>query len=155
MSEDKPARGTFGTWLASSAEFIAVSKFCGSTMVYLPAHDTFYFASPSVLLAPTVPDKTVVLGQFIIDNEKTPRVLFFDVWKLHGVSMKDVPPCERYECLQKLEAGFGQMCTLQWAGDCAVLAGELKAGRFEVPHAVKGVIALGSTPGHLVFSPCV
>jgi hypothetical protein len=129
-----------------------VSKFCGATLVYLPAHDTFYFASPPMLLSAAIPDKTVLLGQFIIDNEKTPRVLFFDVWKLHGVPMKDVPPCERYGCLQKLEAGFGSMCTLQWAGDGGVLFDELKAGRFEVPHAVKGVIALSPTPGHLVFS---
>lgn len=152
VSEAKPSKSTFGTWLASSAELIAVSKFGNLTFVYLPAHDTFYFASPAMLLSTAIPDKTVLLGQFIIDNEKTPRVLFFDVAKLHGVAMRDVPASDRYECLQKLQAGFGQMCALQWAGDCESLFQELKTGRFEVPHAVKGVIALTVTPGHVVFS---
>lgn len=145
-----PQKAAFGTWLAAGAEFVTVSRFQTHTLVYLPSQDTFYFASPATLLAGDCPDKTVLVGQFVIDDSKTPRILLFDVAKLHGVGMKDVAPRERYECLQKLQANFGPLCALQWAGDCDALAGELKAGRFVVPHPVKGVLALTGQPGRMV-----
>ena len=149
LSDAKQDAGAFGTWLAAGAEIVTINWFQGLTLVYLPERDTFYFASPSVLLAPDCPEKTVLLGQFVIDD--TPRILLFDIVKLRGVSMKDVPASERYACLQKLEHAFGPLCSLQWAGQCDALAAELQAGRFAVPHKVRGVVALTGHPGRMVL----
>ena len=151
LTEAQPPRPSFGTWLAAGAEFVTLSRFQGHTLVYLPVRDTFYFASPSALLAPDCPEKTVLLGQFVIDDSSTPRILLFDVARLQGVAMKDVPAKERYACLQKLEPAFGPLCALQWAGDCDALFSELQAGRFAVPHAVRGVMALTGHPGRMVL----
>ena len=51
--------------LAAGAEFVTVSRFQTNTLVYLPSQDTFYFASPTALLAGDCPDKTVLVGQFV------------------------------------------------------------------------------------------
>ena len=123
--------------------------------MYLPAHDMFYYASPDVFLSEECPDKTVLLGQFVIDDDKTPRVLLFDVAKLRGVSMKDIPASERYSCLQTLQPTFGAMCALQWVGDCETLAAELKTERFKVPHPVDRIMTLGSAPGVLSFTKVI
>jgi hypothetical protein len=140
----------FGTWLALGGEFITIGKYKGNTLVFIPSSDTFYFASPSALLSQECPDNTVLLGQFIIDTDNTPRVLLFDVAKLQGVSFGDMPPRERYACLQRLGGCLGSICTLQWVGECKVLASELQSGRFKVPHAVKGIMALTQSPGLVV-----
>lgn len=142
----------FGTWHALGSEFITISKYRGNTLVYIPLHDTFYFASPSARLSQECPDSTVFVGQFIIDTDDTPRVLLFDVAKLQGVSFTDMPPRERYACLQRLGGCLGSICTLQWVGECKVLASELQSGRFKVPHAVKGIMALTQTPGRMAES---
>jgi hypothetical protein len=139
----------FGTWLALGGEFLTLGKYKGNTLVYIPSHDTFYFAAPSALLSQECPDSTVILGQFVIDTDSTPRVLVFDVVKLHGVSFYDMPPRERYECLQRLGGCLGPVCTLQWVGECKVLATDLQSGRFKVPHPVKGVVSLTQTPGRM------
>jgi hypothetical protein len=36
----------FGTWLALGGEFVTLGKYKGNTLVYLPSHDSFYFAAP-------------------------------------------------------------------------------------------------------------
>jgi hypothetical protein len=146
----------FGTWLALGGEFVTISKYKGNTLVFIPAHDVFYFASPSTLLSQECPDSTVLVGQFVVDTDESPRVLVFDVAKLQGVSFSDMPPRERYACLQRLGGCLGSICTLQWVGECKVLISELQSGRFKVPHAVKGVMALTQTPGRLAMvSPAV
>jgi hypothetical protein len=139
----------FGTWLALGGEFVTLGKYKGNTLVYLPSHDTFYFAAPSVLLSQECPDGTVLLAQFVVDTDSTPRVLVFDVLKLQGVSFRDMPPRERYACLQRLGGCLGPVCTLQWVGECKVLTADLQSGRFKVPHPVKGVMALSLTPGRM------
>lgn len=141
----------FGTWLALGGEFITIGKYRGNTLVFVSSCDTFFFASPSTLLSQECPDGTVLVGQFIIDRDETPRVLVFDVAKLQGVSFKDMPPRERYACLQRLGGCLGPICTLQWVGECRVLAADLQSGRFKVPHAVKGVMALTPTPGKVAL----
>lgn len=151
MEESSAVRGqAFGTWLASGGEFITISKYKGNTLIFISSHDTFFFASPFALLSQDCPDNTVLLGQFVIDTDDTPRVLIFDVAKLQGVSFIDMPPRERYACLQRLAGALGPICTLQWVGDCKVLISELQSGRFKVPHAVKGVMALTLIPGRMV-----
>ena len=145
----------FGTWLALGSEFVTIGKYKGNTLVFVPSRDTFFFASPSALLSQECPDGTVLVGQFIIDRDETPRVLVFDVAKLQGVSFNDMPPRERYACLQRLAGCLGPVCTLQWVGECRVLASELQSGRFKVPHAVKGVMALTQTPGRMVMAVVV
>jgi hypothetical protein len=139
----------FGTWLALGGEFMTLGKYKGNTLVYLPSHDTFYFAAPSVLLSQECSDGTVLLAQFVVDTDSTPRVLVFDVLKLQGVSFRDMPPRERYACLQRLGGCLGPVCTLQWVGECKVLTADLQSGRFKVPHPVKGVMALSLTPGRM------
>jgi hypothetical protein len=52
--------------------------------------------------------------------------------------------------LQQIHGCLGPICTLQWVGDCKVLAEELRTGRFKVPHEVKSVVALSSVPGSVV-----
>jgi len=151
VSEKIKAGGppAFGTWLALGGEFVTLGKYRGNTLVYLPSHDTFYFAAPSVLLSQECPDGTVLLAQFVVDTDSTPRVLVFDVLKLQGVSFRDMPPRERYACLQRLGGCLGPVCTLQWVGECKVLTADLQSGRFKVPHPVKGVMALSLTPGRM------
>ena len=152
VSEKIKAGGppAFGTWLALGGEFVTLGKYRGNTLVYLPSHDTFYFAAPPALLSQECPDGTVLLGQFVIDTDSsTPRVLVFDALKLQGVSLRDMPPRERYACLQRLSGCLGPVCTLQWVGECKVLATDLQSGRFKVPHPVKGVVALTPTPGRM------
>lgn len=147
----------FGTWQALGSEFITIGKYKGNTLVFVPSRDTFYFASPAALLSQECPDSTVLMGQFIIDTDDTPRVLLFDVIKLQGVSFDAMPPRERYACLQRLGRCLGSVCTVQWVGECKILASELKSGRFKVPHAVKGIMDFTQTPGRMVessaFSP--
>ena len=147
LNEPAPRCPTFGTWRALGGEFITIGKYRGNTLVYISSSDTFYFASPAALLSQDCPDSTVLLGQFIIDTDETPRVLLFDVAKLQGVSFNDMPPRERYACLQKLAGCLGAICTIQWVGDCKVLDSQLQSGHFKVPHAVKGILKLTQTPG--------
>jgi|GEM_PF-5451531 hypothetical protein len=143
------AAASFGTWLAARSELLTVCKYHNATLVYIPAQDTFYFASPAALLSAECPDATAALGQFVIDDDGTARVLLFDLVRLRGVPMKDVGAAERYACLQALQHTFGPVCSLQWAGDTEALARELKDGSFVVPHKVKGVMALGRVPGRM------
>jgi hypothetical protein len=145
-----PARTTFGTWLASGSEIITIGKYRhGVTLVYIPSRDTFYFAGPSVMLSHECPENSIFIGQFVIDNDQAPRILVFDMLKFRGVACTDLPAQERYACLQKSASSLGPLCTLQWAGDCAALAAEMRVGKFTVPHAVRGVMALGSVPGRI------
>jgi hypothetical protein len=146
-SDSKNPNDAFGTWLALGAEWVTISKYGDSTLVYLPSQDSFYYASPSCILSSECPQRTVFLGQFIIDSDSTPRVLVHDLIRLHGSSFADMPARERYACLQQLGASLGPMCTVQWVGECKVLGRELKSGKFKVPHAVRSVIALTSVPG--------
>jgi hypothetical protein len=145
-----PTSPAFGTWQALGGELVTLSKYKGNTLVFIFSHDIFYFASPPALLSQECPDSTVFLGQFVIDTDSTPRVLVFDVAKLQGVSFSDMPPRERYACLQRFGGCLGSMCTLQWVGESKVLVAELQSGRFKVPHAIKGVMALTQTPGRMV-----
>ena len=143
----------FGTWLAHGAEIITIGKYSGgATLIYIPSQDTFYFASPPAVLSPECPEQTIFVGQFVIDGDATPRVLVFDVAKIQGVSCSGMPVRDRYACLQqKLAAHLGPICTLQWVGECKVLANEMRSGKFKVPHAVRGVMALQSEPGKMVI----
>jgi len=145
----KPATVAFGTWHALGSEFVTLGKYKGNTLVFIPSQDIFYFASPSTLLSQECPDSTVLLGQFVIDTDSTPRVLVFDVAKLQGVSFNGMPPRERYACLQRLGGCLGSACTVQWAGECRILVSELQTGRFKVPHPIKGVMALTQAPGRM------
>jgi len=139
---------TFGTWLALGAEWVTIAKYDeDSTLVYIPSQDCFYYASPACLLSPQCPKRTVFLGQFVLDEDATPRVLVHDLVRLRGTSFADMPARERYACLQQLGDVLGPICMVQWAGECDVLRKELKSGRFKVPHAVRSVIALTAVPG--------
>jgi hypothetical protein len=144
---------SFGTWLALGAEIITIGKYSsGATLVYIPSQDTFYFASPPAMLSPECPEQTIFVGQFVIDGDATPRVLVFDVAKIQGVLCAGMPVRDRYACLQqKLAMHLGPICTPQWVGDCRVLAKDMGSGKFRVPHAVKGVMALQSEPGKLMM----
>ena len=149
-STTPPPKNTFGTWLASGSEIITVGKYRhGVTMVYIPSRDVFYFGSPNVMLSQDCPENTIFIGQFVVDNDQTPRLLVFDVLKLRNVSCVDLPAQERYACLQQNSKCFGPLCALQWAGDCAALTREMRAGKFAVPHAVRGVMSLGPVPGRV------
>jgi hypothetical protein len=150
-NKSKGSVAAFGTWLALGGEFVTIGKYKGNTLLFIPSHDTFYFASPPALLSQECPDNTVLVGQFIVDMDKTPRILIFDVAKMQGVSFGDMPPRERYACLQRLAGCLGPICTLQWVGECKVLTADLQSGKFKVPHAVKGVVALTLMPGRLVL----
>lgn len=141
---------TFGTWLAAGAEWLTIGRYDDATLVYLPSQDAFYFASPAAMLSSRCPNRTVVLGQFVVEPGETPRVLVHDVVRLQGVDFVHMPPRERYACLQQLAPHLGPACTLQWAGECAVLAADLKSGKFKVPHPVRSVIALTGVPGKVV-----
>lgn len=141
----------FGTWLALGAEWVTIGKYDDTTtLVYLPSQDAFYYASPGCMLSPHCPAHTVFLGQFVVDSDASPRVLIHDLVRLQGASLQDLPARERYACLQQMAAHLGERCTVQWAGECRVLAGELRSGRFKVPHAVRSVIALTSVPGRVL-----
>ena len=148
-STNKKAPSSFGTWMAKAAEWVTIGKYASSTIIYLPSQDAFYYASPSSMLSPQCPDKTVFLGQFVIDHDSTPRILVHDLVRLRGVSCHDMPPRERYACLQELGGLLGGMCTLQWVGECKALTEELKTGKFKVPHEVRGVISLSRVPGKI------
>jgi hypothetical protein len=148
-----PISSAFGTWRALGGEFVTLGKYKGNTLVFIPSHDTFYFASPPALLSQECPDSTVFLGQFVIDTDSTPRVLVFDVVKLQGVSLNDMPPRERYTLLQRFGGCLGPICILQWVGESKVLVSELQSGKFKVPHAIKGVMAFTQTPGQMVLVP--
>lgn len=143
----------FGTWLAHGAEIVTIGKYSsGATLVYIPSQDTFYFASPPAMLSPECPEQTVFVGQFVIDGDATPRVLVFDVARIQGVPCAGMPVRDRYACLQqKLAQHLGPICTLQWVGECRVLARDMGSGKFKVPHAVKGVMAMQSEPGRVML----
>ena len=141
---------SFGTWLASNAEWLTIGKYDESTLVYIPSQDSFYFASPASTLSPRCPNRTVFLGQFIVEADSTPRVLVHDLVRFQGVSFNDMPPRERYACLQQLAPHLGPACTLQWAGECTVLIADLKSGKFKVPHKVRSVIAMSNVPGKVI-----
>jgi hypothetical protein len=88
----------------------------------------------------------------VIDGDDTPRKLVFDVAKIQGVPCSGMPVRDRYACLQqKLAAHPGPICTLQWVGECKVLAKEMGSGKFKVPHAIRGVMSLQSEPGRVVL----
>ena len=150
VSENKKTSksiNSFGTWMGKCAEFVTIGKYDSATLIYLPSMDAFYYASPPALLSPKCNDKTVFLGQYVVDDDSTPRVLVFDLVRINGVSCADMPPTERYACLQQMGELLGPRCSVQWVGECKVLQDELQSGRFKVPHAVRGVMALSSVPG--------
>lgn len=149
IGTDKKKAGDFGTWAAQGAEWVTIGRYGASTVVYLPSQDAYYYASPQAMLAPQCPDKTVFLGQFLVEDS-APRVLVHDLVRVQGVSFASMPPRERYACLQQLGAHLGPACTVQWAGECKALAEELRTGRFKVPHAVKGILAFTAAPGRTV-----
>lgn len=136
----------FGTWLAAGSEWVTISKYHGATLVFVASRDSFYHAAPNVVLSPLCPDKTVFIGQFIIE-ERSPRVLVHDLSRVDGEALQNTPARERYAKLQALGDFLGPICTVQWAGECHALAAELSSGRFKVPHAVRSVMALGDVPG--------
>ena len=140
----------FGTWMARGAEWVTLGRYGDSTVVYLPSQDAFYYAGPASMLSPACPDRTVFLGQFVVDDDSTPRILVHDLVRLQGVPCADMPPRERYACLQQMGGLLGPACTLQWVGECRVLCEDLRSGKFKVPHAVRGVVALTSVPGRVV-----
>lgn len=148
-----PPAFLFGTWLAHGAEIITIGKYQGgATLIYIPSQDTFYFASPSAVLSPECPANTIFVGQFVVDNDATPRILVFDVAKVQNVACAGMPARDRYACLQqRLAHHLGPLCTLQWVGDCRALANDMASGRFTVPHAVRGVVALQPEPGRLAL----
>ena len=151
VEEGKVADGAFGTWLARGAELVVLGRYGDSTIVYLPSQDMFYYASPCCLLSASCPDKTALLGQFVVDNDSTPRVLVYDLLRLQGASCGDMPVRERYACLQQLGSHLGSACTLQWVGEVSVLLRELRSGKFVLPHAIKGVMSLSSIPGRITL----
>ena len=64
------APDAFGTWLAQGGELITIGKYSNdSTLVYIPSQDTFYFASPAVIISQECPAHTIFVGQFVIDND--------------------------------------------------------------------------------------
>ena len=135
-----PPKASFGTWLAAGSELVTIGKYRhGVTMIFIPSRDIFYFGSPSALISQECPEGSIFIGQFVIDND-APRILVFDTLKLRGVSCVDIPARERYAQLQKCTAYFGPLCSVQWAGDLAVLIRDLKAKKFVVPHAIHGVM---------------
>ena len=135
--------------MGKGAEFVTIGKYDSSTVIYLPSMDSFYYAAPPALLSPKCGDKTVFLAQYVVDDDSTPRVLVFDLVRINGVSCADMPPTERYACLQTMGDLLGPICSIQWVGECKVLQSELSSGRFKVPHAVRGVMALSSVPGRV------
>lgn len=140
----------FGTWLARGAEWVTLGRYGDSTIVFLPSQDAFYYAGPTAMLSSACPDRTVFLGQFVVDDDSTQRILMHDLVRLQGASCADMPPRERYACLQQMGALLGPACTLQWVGECKVLSDDLRSGKFKVPHAVRGVMALTSVPGRVL-----
>ena len=149
IAKGKAADSGFGTWMGKSAEFVTVGKYDSSTLIYLPSMDAFYYASPPSMLSQKCGDKTVFLAQYVVDDDSTPRVLVFDLVRINGVSCADMPPTERYACLQQMGDLLGPICSIQWVGECKVLQTELQSGQFKVPHAVRGVMALSSVPGRV------
>jgi hypothetical protein len=144
-----PPKSSFGTWLAAGAEIMTIGKYRhGVTMIFIPSRDIFYFASPNALLSAECPDGSIFVGQFLIDNDN-PRILIFDTLKLRNVSCAELPAPDRYGELQKMTSYFGPLCSVQWAGDLAILIRDLKSKKFVVPHAIQGVMALGSVPGRM------
>ena len=153
VSQSKLRTDAFGTWMPSGAEWLTVGRYGDSTLVYIPSQDAFYYASPACALSAKCPDKTVFLGQFVLDHDSTPRILMHDLIRLQGVSCAEMPSRERYACLQQLGVHFvGALCALQWVGECKALEGELKSGKFKVPHHVKGIMALSPVPGRVTLA---
>jgi len=147
---------SFGTWLAAGAEWVTIGRYedDGATLVYVASQDTFYYASPGCVLSQRCPRHTIFVGQFVLDKAEgcetaAPRVLVHDMARLQDANLDQMPPRERYACLQQLAGCLGPLCTVQWAGECGVLRGELASGRFKVPHAVRGVVALTGVPGRV------
>ena len=147
ISEGGRKGDLFGTWLAAGGEWVTIGRYEESTLVYIPSQDSFYYAAPAVMLSQRCPNHTVFIGQFIVEQNATPRVLVHDLLRMQGVSFVNMPPRERYACLQQMQGCLGPICMLQWVGDCKVLADELRSGRFKIPHEVKSVVALSSAPG--------
>lgn len=142
-------KASFGTWLAAGAEILTIGKYKnGVTLIFIPSRDIFYFAAPNALLSQECPEGSIFVGQFVIDNEN-PRILVFDTLKLRNVSCVDLPAPNRYGELQKVSALFGPLCSVQWAGDLAVLTRDIRMKKFVVPHAIQGVMALGLSPGRV------
>lgn len=146
-SGENKLQDPFGTWVAQGAEWVTIGKYEDNTLVYVVSQDAFYYASPGCILSVGCPPNTVLLGQFVVDGDSTPRVLVNDIARLRGNSFVDMPARERYACLQQLGGCLGPLCTLQWVGDCSVLKAEFKSGKFKVPHTVQSVMALTSVPG--------
>lgn len=145
----KKLQDLFGTWVAQGAEWVSIGKYDENTLVYVVSQDAFYYASPGCILSADCPPNTVLLGQFVVDSDSTPRVLINDVSRMRGASFMDMPARERYACLQQLGKCLGPACTLQWVGDCSVLKADFSSGKFKVPHLVQSVIALTGVPGRV------
>lgn len=143
---------SFFTWRPRNSIFLSLcrDKSLG-TVVHLYDTAQSFFASMSCLLPATVPDKSVILGQYVEDEDPQtsslhPRVLLFDVLVLGGQVMNGMPVRKRYELLRNIVPSNGATGALgplsvQWVGEyqCSAV---ITQRRMALPHPVESLLVL-------------
>jgi hypothetical protein len=147
---------SLSTWLCDGAHFFTLFRpnSAVGTLLFSHTNEVLYHASVDAQLSVECPADVSFLCQFTFDRMpegNTPRLLAFDVMgDAVGGSISSItsPACSnitsRGDRLRSMQAHLPQaLCVVQWIGPRRYLSPEFLAA---LPHAVKGLIALGEDP---------
>ena len=131
----------FGTWVPCNSEPLVLFRMEFGTIIWVQGTDMVYHAMPDYCL--NCPVGIGLLGRFVLDEGRLPRVLVYDV--ICGPELSEVPE-DRYCLLQRSNWLHGSGVSLQWCGQTAALRASLLDKSFSPPHAVEAVCVLTANP---------
>ena len=130
------------TWLCDGAHFFTLFKPKGASasLVFSHTNEMLYHASIDAQLSINCPEGLAFLCQFTTDflpEGSVPRLLAFDILSSNS-------PAARGDVLREMQIHLPQpLCIVQWIGPRLYISPEFIA---ELPHKIKGVLALGDDP---------
>ena len=130
------------TWLCDGAHFFTLfkPKGAGGSLVFSHTNEMLYHASIDAQLSMDCPEGLAFICQFTTDflpEGGVPRLLAFDI-------LSSQSPDARGGILREMQIHLPHpLCVVQWIGPRRYISPEFIA---ELPHKIKGVVALGDTP---------
>lgn len=144
--------GDWATWVPDDSVELLLIKGLDTTLVYIHAIDSVFFAAPEFLLGASCPMDTTLRGRFLMEKEgerQVPRILVWDSVRVAGALSPTLPKL-RYEqiCLDWFS---GVQLVRQWCGDANSLLQSIARGTFCPPHSISRVIRIEDSPMHPTY----
>jgi hypothetical protein len=144
---EKVREGDWATWVPEDSVEVLLLKTAQTTLLYVHAIDSVFFAGPEFLLGATCPEDTTLRGRFLMEQEdgrQVPRILVWDSVRVAGQPSPDAPQL-RYEKLV-VDWFSGVHLIRQWCGDGRSLLDSIQTGAFRPPHRIARVIRVEGCP---------